>query len=104
MTVVTRRMDDEGEVDEDSGSLWADQASASHWPTRQGGEGGGGVPVCYFIYSSLHPGLLLYLLYLLTGGDTLYSIFLLGVLLYTLLLHCYYRGCQALLHLTVLLN
>ena len=87
MTVVKRRMDDEdevdeGEVDEDSGSLWADQASASHWPTRQGGEGGGGVPVCYFIYSSLHPGLLLYLLYL----------------------HCYYQRCQAVLHLTVLLN
>ena len=93
MTVVTRRMDDEGEVDEDSGSLWADQASASHWPTRQGGEGGGGVPVCYFIYSYLHPGCYF-----------IYSIFLPGLLLYTLLLHCYYRGCQAVLHLTVLLN
>ena len=103
-------MDDEGEVDEDSGSLMkvklmkvklmktVDHCGRIRPRPRTGrldrverGEGG-----CLCATLSTLP--------YTRGCYFIYSIFLQGVILYTLLLHCYYRGCQAVLHLTVLLN
>ena len=61
----------EDALDEDSAtSLWADQGSASHWPSRGGWRG---VPVSPTLYYASY-----------NGGATLY--FILGVLLYTVLL------------------
>ena len=66
-----RGEDNEDALDEDSAtSLWADQGSASHWPSRGGWRG---VPVSPTLYYASY-----------NGGATLY--FILGVLLYTVLL------------------
>ena len=85
MTVIT---DDEEEdaLDKDSaGSVWADQAPASHWPT-QGGEGGGGC-LCelYLILCLYYTRLLPYTL-LLTWGCYFLLCLPPGVLFHTLLL------------------
>ena len=73
-----------------AGSLWADQAPASHWPT-QGGEGGGGC-LCelYFILCFL-PRVLLYTLLLYTL--LLYTLQLYSMLLSRLLPLCYFILC-----------
>ena len=63
MTVITVG-EEEDALDKDSaGSVWADQAPASHWPT-QGGEGGGGCLCELYL-----------ILCFLLGGATLYSVY-----------------------------